>query len=50
MSLSDAGVRRRQTELLYLNHRLPPWPDEDATPRSLEPIVMCRPSTPAETP
>jgi len=31
MRLSGAGVRRRQTKLLYLNHRLPPWLTEDAT-------------------
>ena len=30
MRLSDAGMRRRQTELIYPNHRLPPWPNEDA--------------------
>jgi hypothetical protein len=29
--LSDAGLRQRQTKALYLNHRLPPWPNEDAT-------------------
>jgi hypothetical protein len=39
MRLSDAGMRRRQTKLIYPNHRLPPWLTEDATPRSLEPIV-----------
>jgi hypothetical protein len=37
--LSDARVRRRITKLLYLNHRSPPWLNEDATPRSLEAIV-----------
>jgi hypothetical protein len=31
MRLSDAGLHRRQTKPLYLNHRLPPWPTEDAT-------------------
>jgi len=31
MRLSDAGLRRRQTKALYLNHRLPPWLNEDAT-------------------
>ena len=31
MTVSDARVRQRQTKLLYLNHRLPPWPTEDAT-------------------
>jgi hypothetical protein len=39
MRLSDAGLRRRQTKLIAPNHRLPPWLTEDATPRSLEPIV-----------
>src|SRR5580658_10059733 len=39
MRLSDAGLRQRPTKLLYPNHRLPPWLIEDATPRSLEPIV-----------
>jgi hypothetical protein len=39
MRLSDAGLRRRQTKLLYPNHRPPPWLTEDAAPRSLEPIV-----------
>jgi hypothetical protein len=29
--LSDAGMRRRQTEPLYPNLRLPPWLTEDAT-------------------
>src|SRR6266478_4997182 len=39
MRLSDAGLRRRQTKLIYPDHRLPTWPTEVATPRSLEPIV-----------
>ncbi len=39
MRLSDAGLRYRQTKLVYPDHRLLPWPNEDATPRSLEPIV-----------
>jgi hypothetical protein len=39
MRLSDAGLRRRPTKLFYPNHRPPPWLNEDATPRSLEPIV-----------
>jgi hypothetical protein len=30
MRLSDAGMRQRQTELIYFNHRLPPWHTEDA--------------------
>jgi hypothetical protein len=25
------GIALRQTKLLYPNHRLPPWPNEDAT-------------------
>ena len=28
--LSDAGLRRRQTNALYPDHRLPPWLTEDA--------------------
>jgi hypothetical protein len=39
MRLSDAGLRGRQTKALYPDHRLPPWLNEDAAPRSLEPIV-----------
>jgi hypothetical protein len=39
MRLSDAGLRRRRTKVLYPNHRSPPWLTEDPTPRSLEPIV-----------
>src|ERR1700733_11409083 len=39
MRLSDAGLRRRPTKLIYPHHRLPPWLTEYATPRSLEPIV-----------
>jgi hypothetical protein len=31
MRLSDAGMWRRQTKLIYPNHRLPPWLTEDAT-------------------
>ena len=31
MRLSDAGLRRRQTKLIYPNHRLPPWSTEDDT-------------------
>jgi len=37
MRLSDAGLRRRQTKLIYTDHRLPPWLAEDPTPRSLVP-------------
>ena len=32
MRLSDAGLRRRKTKLLYPHHRPPPWPNEDAAP------------------
>ena len=32
MRLSDAGLRRRQTKLIYPNHRFPPWLTEDTTP------------------
>ena len=38
MRLSDAGAQR-QSKMLYPNHRSPPWLTEEATPRSLEPIV-----------
>jgi hypothetical protein len=31
MRLSDAGMRCRHTKLIYLNHRLPPWPTGDDT-------------------
>jgi hypothetical protein len=30
MRLSDAGLRRRPTKLIYPDHRLPPWLNEDA--------------------
>ncbi len=30
MRLSDARLRCRQTKLIYLDHRLPPWLTEDA--------------------
>jgi hypothetical protein len=33
MRLSDARLRRRQTKLVYLNHRLPPWVTEATSPR-----------------
>jgi hypothetical protein len=42
MRLSDAGLRQRPTKLIYPNHRSSPWVTEDATPRSLEPIVRGR--------
>jgi hypothetical protein len=31
MRLSDAGLRCRQTKLIYPDHRPPPWLNEDAT-------------------
>jgi hypothetical protein len=31
MRLSDAGLRRRPTKLIYPDHRPPPWLTEDAT-------------------
>jgi hypothetical protein len=40
MRLSDAGMRRRQTKQIYLDHQLPPWLTEGAVPRSLQPIVV----------
>jgi hypothetical protein len=43
MRLSGAGLRCRQTKLIYPDHRLPPWPNGDAAPRSLEPIVRQHP-------
>jgi hypothetical protein len=30
MRVSDAGLRQRESKLLYPDHRLPPWPTEDA--------------------
>ena len=30
MRLSDAGLRCRQTKLIHPDHRLSPWPTEDA--------------------
>jgi hypothetical protein len=45
MSLSYTRVRRRQTKLLYPNHRLPPWLTEDTTSRSREPNVRGRPTS-----
>jgi hypothetical protein len=39
MRLNDARLRRQQPKLIYPNHGLPPWLTEDATLRSLEPIV-----------
>ena len=31
MRLSDAGLRRQQTKLIYPDHRPTPWLTEDAT-------------------
>src|ERR1700733_13630670 len=39
MRLSDAGLRRPQTKLIYPHHRPSPWFNETFVPRSLEPIV-----------
>jgi hypothetical protein len=39
MRLSDAGLQCQQTKLIYPDHPLRPWLTEDATPRSLEPMV-----------
>jgi hypothetical protein len=39
MRLSDAGLRRRETKLIYPDHPFPPCLTEDAIPRPLEPIV-----------
>ena len=41
MRLSDAGLRRHPTKLIYPDHRPAPWPTEVVAPRSLEPIVSC---------
>jgi hypothetical protein len=49
MRLSDAGLRRRQTKLLYPNHRLPPYLTGDDTRarsnRLLERIALNRAQT-----
>jgi hypothetical protein len=39
MRLSDAGLRRRTTKLIYPGHRPSPYLTEVAAPRSLGPIV-----------
>jgi hypothetical protein len=39
MRLRDVGLRRRQTRLIYTNHRPSPWLIEASAPRSLQPIV-----------
>src|ERR1700723_2442920 len=50
MRLSDARLRRRQTKLLYPNHRLPSLAHRRRHPRSLEPIVRCHPTKPRPCP
>ena len=48
MRLSDAGLRRRLTKLIYLNHR-PLLGSPKLRPRSLEPIVRGRrPKNPSD--
>jgi len=47
MRLSDARLRRRETKLIYPDHRPTPWPSEVVAPRSLEPIVRCALEGPA---
>ena len=46
MRFSDAGLRCRQTKLIYPNHRLPPWLTEDEarvrSNRLLEPRITTR--------
>src|SRR5258706_15191954 len=45
MRLSDAGLRHRQTKLIYPNHRLPSFLlTEDATRRWLEPFFKPQPN------
>jgi hypothetical protein len=39
MRLSGKRMRCRQSKLLYLNHRLPPWLNEDDPRSPLEPLV-----------
>lgn len=39
MTLRDARERRRTTKAIYPYHRFPPRLTDDATPRSLEPII-----------
>jgi len=44
MRLRDAGLRRRQTKLLYPDHRIPPWliadSARDRSNRLLDPCDM----------
>src|ERR1700722_8394835 len=42
MRLSDAGLRRLQTKLIYLNHRSPPWFTEDAPRDRSNRLLDCR--------
>jgi hypothetical protein len=44
IALERRGLRWRETELIYLNHRPSPWLTDDATPRSLEAVVRCHPT------
>src|SRR6202035_1526713 len=44
MRLSDAGLRCRQTKVLYPDHRLPPWLTEDAT-RDRSNRLLCVPNS-----
>ena len=46
MRLSDAGVRCRQTKLIYPDHRPSPWRTEDATRDRSNRLLDCR-ATPA---
>src|SRR5258708_13311026 len=39
MRLGDAPLRGRKVKAVYPDHRFPSYPNEAATPRSLEPIV-----------
>jgi hypothetical protein len=39
--LSDAGLHRRPTKLIYPDHQTTPWLSGDFAPRSLAPIVRC---------
>src|SRR5258708_6020890 len=39
MRLGDAPLRGRKMKAVYPDHRFPSYPNEAATPRSLEPIV-----------
>jgi hypothetical protein len=41
MRLSDAGLRRRQTKLIYPHHRFPSWLTEDATRDRSNRLLEC---------